>query len=650
VNTKLAAANNGAQDEYSWVPTQEQLDSANVVRLAGLLGCSDYHELHRVSVAEPERFWRAVRTDLELPLARDWTRVLDDSRGIEWTTWFVDARVNIAEACVHRWARTKADAEAAIWQAEDGARSSLTWSDLAAETTKLAEALGALGIREGDVVGIFLPMSPEAAIASHACAHLGAIQVPIFSGFAAPAIAARLADAGAKALITADGSLRRGSEVQMKRIADEALAQVPSVESVVVWRRLADEGTPMTPGRDHSWDELVANSPGELPPREVGSETPYLLAYTSGTTGRPKGALHVQGGFLLSIAREAAYQADVKDGDRVLFATDMGWIMGPWTVVGAGALGAATVFMEGAPDWPADRIWGLVESERVTMLGVSPTLIRALIPKGEPTADLTSLRAVTTTGEPWNRGPYDWLNEHVCGGGRIPIVNISGGTEVGACFLSVTPMAPAKPCSLGFPALGMDVDVLDEDGRPLRGEVGELVCRNAWPGMTRGLWQDPDRYLETYWRRFPGVWTHGDWASIDEGGYWFLHGRSDDTLNVAGKRIGPAELESAAVNHPGVAEAAAIGVPHEVKGEVPWLFCVPSPGEKPTAEDVARTVTDELGKAFKPERVVFVSALPKTRSAKIVRRAVRATALGEDPGDLSTLENPEALEEIANAV
>jgi acetyl-CoA synthetase len=504
-------------------------------------------------------------------------------------------------------------------------------------------------VGKGDAVGIFLPMSPEAAIASNACAHLGAIQVPIFSGFAAPAIATRLEDAEAKVLVTADGSYRRGSVHPMKRIADEALVGAPSVEHVVVWRRLGED-VPMSEGRDHDWGQLVAASPGELPPLQVDSETPYLLAYTSGTTGRPKGAVHVQGGFLVSIAREAAYQSDVRAGDRVLFATDMGWIMGPWTVVGAGALGATTVFMEGAPDWPADRIWKLVESEHVTMLGISPTLVRALIPHGEPEADLSSLRAVTTTGEPWNRGPYDWLDEHVCGGGRIPIVNLSGGTEVGACFLSVTPMAPTKPCSLGFPVLGLDMDVVDESGEPVRVEVGELVCRNAWPAMTRGLWRDPERYLDTYWRRFPSVWTHGDWASVDEDGYWYLHGRSDDTLNVAGKRIGPAELESAAVNHPGVAEAAAIGVPHEVKGEVPWLFCVASPGAPPPPEDVARAVTDELGKAFRPERIVFVSALPKTRSAKVVRRAVRAKALGEDPGDVSTLENPESLEEIARAV
>jgi acetyl-CoA synthetase len=634
---------------YAWVPTPEQLESANLTRLSRRLGAADYTALHRISIEDPDRFWRAVRDDLELPLARGWDDVVDVSRGAEWATWFLGARLNAADACVHRWAAERPDEPAATWRPEEGAARSLTWAALSREVRLLAEALVDLGVEPGDAVGIFLPMSPEAAVAAHACAHVGAVQVPIFSGFAAPAIAARLADARAKVLVTADGSFRRGRRQAMKEVADEALDDCPTVEHVVVWRRL-DDGCPMRPRRDVFWDEAVAGCPGELAALELDAEHPYLLAYTSGTTGRPKGALHVHGGFLFSIAREAAYQADLRRGDRVLFATDMGWIMGPWTVVGAGATGASVVFMEGAPDWPDDRLWRLVEEERVTMLGVSPTLVRALIPRGEPTADLSSLRAVTTTGEPWNRGPYDWLDRNVCGGGRIPIVNISGGTEVGACFLSVCLLVPTKPVSLGYPALGQDMDVFDADGRPVRGEVGELVCKRPWPGMTRGVWGDPERYLETYWSRFPGVWTHGDWASIDEDGYWFLHGRSDDTLNVAGKRIGPAELESAALDHPAVAEAAAVGMPHEVKGEVPWLFCVLKPGREATAEDVAACVAGELGRAFAPARIVFVPSLPKTRSAKIVRRAVRATALGTDPGDLSTLENPEALDEIAHAL
>jgi acetyl-CoA synthetase len=620
---------------FVWSPTPEQVDAANVTRLARRLGCGDYHELHRVSIDEPERFWPAVVDDLEIEFSTPWKRVVDVSGGIEWARWFVGGRLNIARTCVHKWRELPGDA--AVFRGEDGTRSALDWPELSQQVTQVAETLCRLGIEPGDRVAIFMPMCPAVAVASNACAHVGAVQVPIFSGFAAPAIAARLEDAGARVVITADWSLRRGQRVEMLGVLREA--NVVGAQELV-W------------SREHGWPDEVTRQPGALAPVEVDAEHPYLLAYTSGTTGRPKGALHVQGGFLVSIAREVAYQTDVRRGDRVFFSTDMGWIMGPWTVVGAGALGATVIYMEGAPDWPDDRLWQIVEEERATMLGVSPTLIRALIPKGDPTQDLSSLRAIATTGEPWNLSPYLWLHEKVAGR-RVPIVNESGGTEVGACFLAATPVAPQKACSLGFPALGQAMDVVDGDGRPLRGEVGELVCRRPWPGMTRGIWGDDERYLETYWRRFPGIWTHGDWASVDEDGYWFLHGRSDDTLNIAGKRIGPAELESAAVSHPAVAEAAAIGVPHEVKGEVAWLFCVAKPGARVDdglEQEIGAAVAAELGKAFRPDRVLFVAALPKTRSAKIVRRAVRARALGQDPGDLSSLENPESLEEIAAVV
>jgi acetyl-CoA synthetase len=624
--------------EIVWTPDEATLARANVVRLMHRLGVADYRELVRRSAEDPEWFWPEAVADMGLEFFEPWRQVLDVSRGPEWATWFVDGKLNLAWSCVHTWAERRPDSIGAVFRGEDGARRELTFAQLSEQVTKLAEALVRLGVEPGDRVAIYLPMSPEVAIASHACAHVGAVQVPIFSGFAAPAVAQRLQDSEAKVAITAETSSRRGREVPMRAILEKARREAPSVEHVVV----------------APWDELIADCPDLLEPLPVDSEHPYLLTYTSGTTGRPKGVVHVQGGFLVSIAREVAYQADAHPEDVIHFATDMGWIMGPWAVVGGGAMGATLVFAEGALDFPPDRLWRLVEEERVTILGCSPTLIRSLIPHGEPAVDLSSLRTIVTTGEPWNPDPYMWLFEKV-GGGRCPIINCSGGTEVGACFLSPTPAIPIEACSLGLPALGMAMDVVDQEGRSLvgTGEVGELVCRKPFPGMTRGFWRDPERYLDTYWRRFPGVWTHGDWASVDERGYWFLHGRSDDTLNIAGKRVGPAEIESAAVAHPAVSEAAAVGMPHEVKGEVAWVFCVLAPGiegNESIAGEISAEVAAELGKPFQPDRVVFVPALPKTRSAKIVRRAVRATALGEDPGDMSSVENPDSLDAIGAAL
>jgi acetyl-CoA synthetase len=626
--------------EFIWTPSDDVLEHANVVRLMRRHGFDDYWELVRRSQEDPDWFWPAVIEDMGLDFSEPWGRVFDDSRGPEWTTWFLGAKLNLAWNCVHRWAEQRPDAVAAVFRGEDGSRRTVAFAELSHQVTRLAEGLVALGVEPGDRVALYLPMCPEVAVASHACAHIGAIQVPIFSGFAAPAVAQRLDDSEAKVVITADRSLRRGKWLPMRNTVDEAARGAPSVEHVVTWSR-----------EDGEWDGVELGA-GTLPPLEVDSEHPYLLTYTSGTTGRPKGVVHVQGGFLVSITREVAYQADAHPDDVIYFATDMGWIMGPWMVVGGGALGCTLVFAEGAPDWPPDRLWKTVEQERVSILGCSPTLVRALISHGEPEADLSSLRTIVTTGEPWNPDPYRWLFEKV-GSGRCPIINCSGGTEVGACFLSPTPAIPIKECSLGGPALGMAMDVVDTEGRPLRGEVGELVCRKPFPGMTRGFWRDPERYLDTYWRRLPGIWVHGDWASVDEDGYWFLHGRSDDTLNIAGKRIGPAEIESAVVGHSAVSEAAAVGVPHDVKGEVAWVFCVLAPGHQASDElaaEVGAAAASELGKAFKPERVLFVPALPKTRSAKIVRRAVRAAALGEDPGDLSSIENPEAIEDLARSV
>jgi acetyl-CoA synthetase len=613
-------------------------------------GISDWRELIRRSQDDVEWFWDAAVRFLGLEFFEPYERVLDTSRGIAWATWFTGGTVNLTHNCVDRH---PAERPAVVWESEDGRVERVTYGELAAETNRLANALLELGVRHGDAVGLFLPMSISAVAAFYAVCKIGAIVVPIFSGFAAPAVAARLADAGAVALLTADAVPRRGRPVSMKAIADDAVADAPTVRHVVVWERLGMD-VPMVTGRDHRWGELVARQSPDLEAPALDTETPMMVIYTSGTTGRPKGAVHVQGGFMVKIAEEAAFQADVHQDDRVMWVTDMGWIMGPWVVVGVGAAGATLVVSEGAPDYPGPgRLWEMVERHRISVLGVSPTLIRALRSHGEEPVrehDRSSIRILASTGEPWNPDPYAWLHE-VVGEGRAPIINLSGGTEVGACFLSPMPVMPLKSCTLGGPALGMAIDVAGPDGAHLpAGEVGELVCRKPWPSMTRGVWGDPQRYLDSYWSRWPDVWAHGDWASVDEDGSWYLHGRSDDTLNVAGKRIGPAEFESAAVSHAAVAEACAVGIPDVVKGEVAWVYCVLRPGIEATDElraDVRGQITSVLGKAFAPAEVRFVDALPKTRTAKIVRRAVRATALGEDPGDLSSLENPGALDGLA---
>jgi acetyl-CoA synthetase len=634
-----------------WKPTDEAVERANVTRFMRAHGIGSYEELVKRSQDDIEWFWDAVVKDLGIEFSTPYERVLDTSGGIEWAKWFTGGRINLAHNCVDRWAGRTPEAAAILWEGEDGAVREVTYAELRRTTDALAHRLQELGLGNGDTVGVFMPMAPEAVAAMFACAKLGAIFIPIFSGYAADAVATRLQDAKAKVVITADGFQRRGGRVPMKAIADDAADASPTVEHVVVWRRFDDGDIPWNETRDVEWPIEDAPEPFDTP--GLDPETPLMLAYTSGTTGRPKGSVHVHGGFLVKIAEEVAYQTDVQQGDILFWVTDLGWIMGPWEVVGATALGATVFLYEGAPNFPApDRIWDMVERHRITTLGVSPTLIRALIPAGDEHVtkhDLSSLRIIGSTGEPWNPEPYIWTLHNV-GGGRCPIINISGGTEVGACFLSPLPITELKACTLRGPALGMAVDVWDASGNPVSaGEVGELVCTKPWPAMTRGVWGDPERYLDAYWRRFPGVWVHGDWATIDEDGFWFLHGRSDDTMNVAGKRLGPAEIESALIDHPAVAESAAVGVPHEVKGETIWCFVVTKPGIEHTDElaaELAGTVTTHLGKSFKPERIVFVAELPKTRSAKIVRRALRATVLNEDPGDLSSLENPGALDQI----
>ncbi|MCW2925288.1 MAG: acyl-CoA synthetase/AMP-acid ligase [Thermoleophilia bacterium] len=645
---------------FAWTPDAATVQRSNLFCFLQSHGIPDPDALLARSQADPEWFWDAMVKHLGIEFSTPYRQVLDD-REPEFPEWFVGGQLNLANDCVFKHARGRlATHPAIIWEGEDEGQRRLTYADLKRDVAMLADAFDKMGIGPGDRVGIYLPMVPEVVVAFYACAAIGAMAVPVFSGFAADAIAQRLSHCGAKAVICADGTLRRGKQVAMKQTVDQAIEQVPTVEHVIVWRRLGID-VPMKAGRDVFWHEALAGADASRQPLAVDSEHPVLLAYTSGTTGTPKAAVHVHGGLLVKIAEEAHFQTDVGPRDVLHWVTDMGWIMGPWECIGAHANGATLVLMEGAPDFPdPGRLWRLVERHAITVLGVSPTLIRALRQAGDEhvrAADLSSLRVFASSGEPWNPEPWHWLNETV-GEGRCPIINLSGGTEVGACFLSPTPLTPLKPTSLGKPCFGMSVEVWD----PLTGKqlgpgegVGELVCTKPWPAMTRGFFGEGgrERYLETYYSTWPGVWKHGDWASIDSDGMWYLHGRSDDTINVAGTRIGPAEYESSVVDHQSVAEAAAIGVPDAVKGEQVWVLCIMAPGKR--ASDRLRAVLVEmvgerLGKAFRPSQVLFVKALPKTRSAKIVRRAARAAALGRDLGDISSVENPESLRGITRAV
>lgn len=637
--------------DIAWSPSPEVASATNTARFMSEHGIDDFDTLVQRSAMDPERFWADVVDFLGLPFDPKWDAVRDTSRGHPWATWFVGAGFNASVACVDRWAADDGDRLALRSQKESGETRDLTYAGLLTEVERLAGAMASMGVGRGDAVAVYLPMSQEAVVSLLAVTRLGAIFIPVFSGYAAEAVAMRLDDPKPKLMICANGFERRGGLVAMKETADTAIEQAGGLDHVLVVYYVNRADTPMTKGRDFWWEDMVPVAEPHGPAR-TWAEDPMLIAYTSGTTGRPKGAVHVQAGLTVKVAQEGAFQLDVRRDDVLMWATDMGWIMGPWMVIAGLANGSAIATYDGAPNYPGpDRIWQVASDLGLTILGLSPTLVRTLQPHGVEEArkhDLSALRLFGSTGEPWNPEPWWWLFRDV-GEESRPIMNISGGTEVGACILSANLLQGIKPTALGKPALGMDADVYDDDGNPVRSQVGELVVRGSWPGMTRGFWGEPDRYIATYWSRFEGTWVHGDWASVDDDGFWYLHGRSDDTLNIAGKRIGPAEVESIAVALDEVVMAAAIGVPDEVKGESIALFLVPAPGTSPD-DDLTSRVSEAcdtaLGKAFRPKSIHWVDDLPRTRSQKIMRRVVKAVTLGQDPGDLTSLENPETVDAL----
>lgn len=640
-------------EPFAWTPSPEQIAESRLRRFLDRLGCADLDELQARARDDLDWFWEAAVDDVGIGWSRRFDRVHDASEGIAWTRWWIGGRLNLATNAVERHARTTPDKPAVIWEGDDGDVRTLTFAQLAAETARAAGALRALGVGPGDAVGLCMPMIPETVALFLACSKVGAIVAPLFSGYGAGAISSRMADCDAKVLCVSDGFLRRGNPVLLKPTADEAAQSIPSLQHILVVRRLGDlANVDMNSTRDVWYDELCAEQPDDAPVHDTAADDPFMLIYTSGTTGRPKGTVHVQGGFPIKATQDMAHCFDVQPSDRLLWVTDIGWMMGPWAIIGALTIGATLVIYEGTPDHPGpDRLWSVAARHGVTVLGVAPTVVRALMRHGSDPVrahDLSRLRILGSSGEPWNPDPWLWFLNEV-GGGRCPIINYSGGTEISGGILAGNLLGPMQPCSFSGPCPGMDADVYDEDGQPVRGAVGELVVRRPWPGMTRGFWRDPQRYLDTYWSRWPDTWVHGDWAEVDAGGLWYIRGRSDDTIKVAGKRLGPAEVESALVAHGAVAEAAAIGIPDALKGEALVAFVVLRPGVSDTPElrrELSGCITEELGKALAPKVVEVVTELPKTRNAKVLRRVVRAVYLGNDPGDLSSLENRSAIDAL----
>lgn len=651
---------------YVWQPPPEALSSCNMERFRKRVGEASMASLRQRAAREPDWFWRHVCADLgiefDAPPQAFYTPTDDETRPL----WCAGGQMNIVTSCLDKWVNQgRGAARALVYESESGQRESVTYAALLQRVQAVSAYLQELGVQPGSVVAILMPMNVSAVVALLAVARCGAVALPLFSGFGRSAISVRLQESRACALLCSASVQRRGREVSLLATALESLGDCPTVRHVVV-----DSGTSaFTAPQDapgwlswHTWEQALSYPAGAGSARAlvVSSEHPILLMFTSGTTGRPKGAVHSHCGFPVKAAQDMRHAMDLGPSDTLHWVSDLGWMMGPWAIFGSLLGGMTLALYDGAPDFPDPlRLLRFVHESSVTFLGLSPPLARMLRNSGRGRADFApltkGLRAIGSTGSPWDRESWLWTFETLLGATR-PIINYSGGTEVSGGILSGDWLTPLKPCSFGGPVLGMDADVWSTDeaeGKPVRGRPGELVVRNHWIGMTRGFWDQDPRYRSTYWERFPGVWTHGDLAIVDEDGLWFLVGRSDDTIKVAGKRLGPAEVETIVNSCEGVRESAAIGVTDEVKGEALVVFCVASDEyfskvalREPLRTQIQNAVAKELGKPLMPREVWFVASLPRTRNAKTMHRLIRAVYEGREPGDLSALENLEALEHL----
>jgi len=626
-------------ERFAFVPGSTHLDdnNSNISRFMKKHGISSWRQLVERANSDIGWYWDAVNKDLGIEWFQKYDKVFDSSAGVPWTKWFVNGKCNIVANAIDRHAKSQPDKIAYIFSNERGS-TKITYRELDEQVSRLAGALEKAGIKKDDRVAIYLPMIPEAFYAIFACSKIGAVHTTIFSGFSAQALHSRLVDSKAKMLITTDTMTRRGKEISLVDQWQKAV-QGTDVQRVV------------NVGRDY--DAFVNDAP-KAQTRPMDSEDPLFILYTSGTTGQPKGTLQVHGGFMVVSAQQAAYLIDMKPDDVLFWYADVGWITGQvWVVYGSPIVGATALVYDDTLDYPTPDSWcRLIDEHKVTIFGAAPTAIRSFMKNNVQVEkhDFSSLRMLAATGEPINSEAWQWYFENV-GKRRCPVINLSGGTEIGGAILSVLPVMPLKPCTVGCQIPGFDADVFDDSGK--RVSEGYLVIKKPWPSMTRGLLNNPDRFIDTYWSKYDNIWYHGDIVLVDSDGLWYMRGRADDVIKVAGHRIGTAEVEAAAASHPAVAEAVAIGKPDELKGEAVVICVVVKDGYYKTDDgdlkkEIVKRVEDSIGRFARPEEVRIVSELPRTRTGKLVRRLVRAKIAGENMAaqDLSTVENPWSLDKI----
>nr|WP_322060068.1 AMP-binding protein [Paraburkholderia sp. J63] len=642
---------------HVWQPGERELQNAGIVKLMRALDVPSYEALLRVSIDEPERYWNTVMRECAIAWDEPPKGYADLSRGPQFPGWFPGGKLNWVNT-IYAWARNPATAQqkAVVAEREDGSVSELTYAELEQRVRDFAAGLAQRGLKQGDRIGLLMENGIEATISLLAIVHLGALVVPLFSGFGVDAIVARLSAAEARMVIASTGFSRRTKRVNVEGALRDAWHQLPLVEHVI-WKRAEGEAAQGAgDARDLDWQETATVAQGHgAAPVSATPDTPFMVIYTSGTTGKPKGVVHTHGSFPIKIAHDSLIHFDVHPGDVYCWPADMGWIAGTLVLGCALLRGATLVCYDGAPDYPDwSRMSRVVERHRVTHFGSAPTLIRGMASHEEAAlaGDRATVRLLITAGEGIAPEHFNWFLERF-GDGTAPVINYTGGTEASGALLASVPIRPIPPSGFNTVSPGVAADVVDPAGNSVTGEVGELAIRAPFVGMTQSFWRDDERYLETYWQTIPGIWVHGDLALRTPEGNYFMMGRSDDTLKVAGKRLGPAEVEEVVLELPDVAEAAAIGVADADKGQKLVVFVVPKPGS--TSEiavleaAVSAHVDKRLGRPFRPGRVHVVEQLPKTRSSKIMRRVIRSVYCGLPPGDLSSLDNPAALDEVRAA-